>query len=350
MERPQNFYLKVYESIKIVKGYKRNLICSLQDNKYLLLNDTIFNFITKYNHCELSEIYNNCNKDIFNECLNYLIENDFAFFCLKEEIECFTVYNNVFQNVSLVDHLILDINDLEVFSIQELVSQINLLKCKFVQIRFYSKFSISDLIRILESFNFSTIVCIEIIIQFSSEFDLDSIKGLFVKFLNITSILVHSSPLDSFFQSDSPKASIIYTKNIIQDETCCGNISPYYFSINNKTFFESQNYNTCLNRKISIDVNGNIKNCPSMKNSFGNIATTSLLEAIEMDGFKDLWYIHKDQIEVCKDCEFRHICTDCRAYIQDPNNKYSKPAKCSYNPYTATWGDENPTNNPLYGQ
>ena len=87
-----------------------------------------------------------------------------------------------------------------------------------------------------------------------------------------------------------------------------------------------------------------------MTKSYGNIRDTTLREAIEKQGFKDVWYTHKDQIEVCKDCEFRHICTDCRAYIQDPNNIYSKPAKCSYDPYTATWGAENPTNNPLHGQ
>ena len=87
-----------------------------------------------------------------------------------------------------------------------------------------------------------------------------------------------------------------------------------------------------------------------MTKNYGNIRDTTLREAIEKQGFKDVWYIHKDQIEVCKDCEFRHICTDCRANIQDPNNIYSKPAKCSYDPYTATWGAENPTNNPLHGQ
>jgi SPASM domain peptide maturase of grasp-with-spasm system len=130
----------------------------------------------------------------------------------------------------------------------------------------------------------------------------------------------------------------------------CGAISQYNFSSTLETFTESQKHNTCLNRKISIDVNGKIKNCPSMTKSYGNIKDTTLAEALEKPGFKDMWYIHKDQIEVCKDCEFRHICTDCRAFIKDPNNIYSKPAKCSYDPYTATWGKENPTNNPLHGK
>ena len=143
---------------------------------------------------------------------------------------------------------------------------------------------------------------------------------------------------------------IMRTTEIINDSSHCGIISPSLFNLNIYSFTESQKHNTCLNRKISVDVNGEIKNCPSMAKSYGNIRDTTLTEAIGKPGFKDVWYIHKDQIKVCQDCEFRHVCTDCRAYIQDPDDIYSKPAKCSYNPYTATWGEDNPTNNPLHGK
>src|SRR5690606_41800509 len=104
-------------------------------------------------------------------------------------------------------------------------------------------------------------------------------------------------------------------------------------------------HNSCLNRKISIDAEGNIKNCPSMSESFGNVQDTSLLEAIEKPGFKKYWNITKDKIHVCKDCEFRYICTDCRAYINDPADILSKPLKCGYNPYTGEWSEW--STNPL---
>ena len=68
-----------------------------------------------------------------------------------------------------------------------------------------------------------------------------------------------------------------------------------------------------------------------------DIKDTTLQEALEKPGFKDLWNIKKDDIDVCKDCEFRHICTDCRAFIKDENDIYSQPAKCGYNPYIAKW-------------
>ncbi len=70
-----------------------------------------------------------------------------------------------------------------------------------------------------------------------------------------------------------------------------------------------------------------------MEKSYGNISKDSLVDISRMDHFREVWYINKSKIEVCKDCEYRCLCSDCRAYISDPNNIYSKPLKCHYNPY-----------------
>ena len=50
--------------------------------------------------------------------------------------------------------------------------------------------------------------------------------------------------------------------------------------------------------------------------------------------FKKVWSVNKDQIKICRDCEFRYMCSDCRAYTEDPKDIYSKPLKCGYDPYT----------------
>lgn len=74
-----------------------------------------------------------------------------------------------------------------------------------------------------------------------------------------------------------------------------------------------------------------------MKRSYGNIATTELKELLNNPEFTKLWYITKDKVEVCKDCEFRNICTDCRCFLTDETNIFSKPKNCSYDPYTNKW-------------
>ncbi|WP_449401633.1 SPASM domain-containing protein [Chryseobacterium wanjuense] len=89
-------------------------------------------------------------------------------------------------------------------------------------------------------------------------------------------------------------------------------------------------------------MHGNIKNCPAMPQNFGNIKDTTLEKAVNHLDFKKYWNLTKDNIEICKDCEFRYICTDCRAYTERTNNNndgldISKPLKCGYNPYTGEW-------------
>jgi SPASM domain peptide maturase of grasp-with-spasm system len=91
--------------------------------------------------------------------------------------------------------------------------------------------------------------------------------------------------------------------------------------------------------------NGDIKNCPSIKNVYGNLNNTELSEVILNQDFMKLWYLNKDSVNKCKDCEFRYFCYDCRAYLQDPEDIYSKPLKCGYDPHTNKW--EEWSTNPL---
>ncbi|MCU7617403.1 hypothetical protein NZ698_09350 [Chryseobacterium sp. PBS4-4] len=93
-----------------------------------------------------------------------------------------------------------------------------------------------------------------------------------------------------------------------------------------------------------------IRNYPSMPQSFGNIKDTTLEDELCHKDFKKYWNLTKDKIEVCKDCEFRYICKDCRAYTERTHEDnegldISKPLKCGYDPYTGEW--EEWSTNPL---
>jgi SPASM domain peptide maturase of grasp-with-spasm system len=143
-------------------------------------------------------------------------------------------------------------------------------------------------------------------------------------------------------------SSIYMRRENYMDVKHCGIVDPQYFNLQLPHYTESLAHNTCLNRKIAIDAEGNIKNCPSMKEHFGNIRHTTLAKAIAKPGFRKYWSITKDQVTKCRDCEFRHICTDCRAYTDNPKDRYAAPLKCGYNPYTCCW--EEWSTNPLKQQ
>lgn len=67
-----------------------------------------------------------------------------------------------------------------------------------------------------------------------------------------------------------------------------------------------------------------------MKQCYGNIKSTSLVDVCALRKFRSYWFITKDKIKVCKDCEYRYVCNDCRAFVK---HKFDKPKKCNYDPY-----------------
>jgi SPASM domain peptide maturase of grasp-with-spasm system len=105
------------------------------------------------------------------------------------------------------------------------------------------------------------------------------------------------------------------------------------------TFNELRHFNGCLNRKISVDASGHVRNCPAMSKSFGRHEGVALSEIAAQAGFQTAWRARKDEIEVCRDCPYRYACTDCRAFLEDPDAEDSKPLKCGYDPYTDSWTD-----------
>ncbi len=157
--------------------------------------------------------------------------------------------------------------------------------------------------------------------------------------MHLRTIIFHSGEKIKYINKEFSLPIIYETTEEYTDARSCGQISKNYF-VNNVDFYtESINHNTCLNRKVGIDKDGNIKNCPSMNESYGNISEVSIEESITHPDFKKYWNIKKDLITICMDCEFRHVCMDCRAYREDPNDILSKPLKCGYDPYTSSWSD-----------
>lgn len=161
---------------------------------------------------------------------------------------------------------------------------------------------------------------------------------LVIRYPLINELIFYNAPQNAFTEHKKYRFKTLSTQQKIEVQSC-GVVQPLYFGASITMFTESLRHNSCLNRKIGIDSKGYIRNCPSMPEHFGHISDTSLQEAIDKPGFKKYWHLTKDLIHTCRDCEFRHICTDCRAYLEEPGDDYSKPLKCGYDPYTCTWAD-----------
>jgi SPASM domain peptide maturase of grasp-with-spasm system len=342
--------LKLFANCLPVRGYNRSIICDIQRNNFDFIPNVLCDFLQKKNIFSLNiliESYGIENTIILEEYVTFLLEKDYCYEISETDLSLFPDLGMDYLNPSVITNAILELDEINNDLINEIIAQLEMLGCKYIDLKFYANKNYSFFIDLLHLFDNSIITSINVFAKFDSQhLNIENVKDVCKSYYRVQQFFLHSAEIPQIIDMNSV-STIYVTEEKITNHSSCGIISPIYFSTNLYTFTESQKHNTCLNRKISIDVEGNIKNCPSMVKSYGNIRDTTLKEAIEKPSFKDMWYIHKDQIEVCKDCEFRHICTDCRAYIQDPNNIYSKPAKCSYNPYTSVWDTEIVENKPF---
>lgn len=100
-------------------------------------------------------------------------------------------------------------------------------------------------------------------------------------------------------------------------------------------FFYTRYFNPCLGHQIAIDTEGEIKCCLWSDEILGNIENDNLKDMIIQGKFDQYWEFSKCKIEVCKDCEMRHACDDCRVYaLKQSGRMEAKPAYCDYDPYT----------------
>ena len=167
-------------------------------------------------------------------------------------------------------------------------------------------------------------------------------KVLTSEYKNISFIFIHSAPSNKFIKNHFLGVQQIFTSKKNYEIT--HNKSLEFFNVNILLFTESQKHNTYFNRKLYIGVNGEIKNAPLTTEVFGNInilkKADDILKIIDSHEFQHYWYVHKGLIDVCKQCEFRHMCVDNRIPVKRNEKEWYMENECNYNPYIAKWKGE----------
>ncbi|MFX1533134.1 MAG: radical SAM protein [Promethearchaeota archaeon] len=110
------------------------------------------------------------------------------------------------------------------------------------------------------------------------------------------------------------------------------------FFITHSKFLENTSLNPCWGRRCAILANGDLVPCVFARNlKFGSLKSNSL-------NFKQLFLkqdfrmITKAQVSVCKNCEFRFLCHDCRALASAVSDSiYSHSPTCAYDPKRGAW-------------
>lgn len=62
-----------------------------------------------------------------------------------------------------------------------------------------------------------------------------------------------------------------------------------------------------------------------------------LLSMLRSDALLDHWARSKDDVDTCRDCEFRYACPNSYTFRVDPDRVGSAPSNCLYDPYAGAW-------------
>lgn len=343
-------YFNLFSNIFVTKGATRILISDLQRYTSELMPLELVEIIEELKNNSIENIiesYDEDSKQLFEEYLNFLLGKEYGFISNKDWDRNFPPMSFEFHVSSKISNIFIELDDISI--LEKIKESVERLDIKHLVIYCKKYLSFEDIKQIDKYFETSVICGIELFLHYHEEVNLDFIEKLNLETGRIYSLVFYNCEKKRFKPKDKYRFDVTFIKQEVKINSC-GKVDLKYFNTNIPKVLEAINHNSCLHKKIGIDVEGNIRNCPSMPQSFGNINDTTLEEALAHKDFKKYWNLTKDEIEVCKDCEFRYICTDCRAYTERTHeNKEgldtSKPLKCGYDPYTGEW--EEWSKNPL---
>jgi SPASM domain peptide maturase of grasp-with-spasm system len=342
-------YLLIFAACLITKGHSRSLLTDTQRGKFDLIPNDMIDFMENaklYSLKTLFKIYGSENREIVESYISYILENEYGFLATEKIRHQFPEIKVAWKSPARITNSIIDINDFEFTKTyyERIIAQLSDLQCEAVQIRSYISLTIEELYYLANCVQQTSIEYLEIYVKDHEGLPLNKLIRLLQEHPKISNVILHSSPKNDEYDVIKKLSSIYHTTQKLTDETCCGLVEKQYFNAVKNHYMEAQFHNSCLNRKISVDANGNLKNCPSMQTSFGKATESNIVDILQNEDFTTIWNLKKDFVLTCQDCEFRYVCTDCRAYTEDPENLYAKPLKCGYDPYTNEWSnwEENP--------
>lgn len=338
-------FLVMFSDCKLTKGYSRTLATDISRGKTYVLENDAFDFIMKCENESYEQVFLTYQQEeqlAIKELVQFLLDRDLIFFTTSPQ--SFPPISEKWDSPSIISNAIIDV-EYTLHDFKRIIPEFTAVGCYDIQIRFFQSFDFLIIEELIEYISSTSVKSVEFYLKSSPDLTKKALKNLTKRFFKIKNIIVHSHKVNEAYIVYSEKfrnnmGNIIFIRQLINDESHCGQVSTHYFVQDNLQFYnEGLKFNSCLNKKLSIDKNGNIKNCPSMKIGFGNYHDISVNEVLKIEDFSKLWNLSKDKINICKVCEFRNMCTDCRAYVEDPDDILSKPLKCNYDPYTATWAN-----------
>lgn len=316
--------LKLYPNVIPVKGYNRSLLMDLQKGVPHLVPNALLEYLETGFRGEKSGEYE-----------EFILRNELGLFVDSELGTSLTPLPTDYYPDSSISNAILELDGQTSWNVQAVLEQLDALGAQFLEVRFLDAASLRNHFDVLRKcLEYSGIEFLQILVPFHEDLKAFLDARLNDRFFRLSDIVVYRA--SSGFELEMDGYNLLFTKQESVSHEYCGNVSADYFVVNTQAYIRNRNYNSCLAHKISVDKDGFICNCPSGKVTYGHVDSTSLHDALLRESFREQWSMTKDRVLVCSVCEFRWICSDCRAFTVK-ELKAGKPSGCHYNPFISLW-------------
>ncbi len=106
-------------------------------------------------------------------------------------------------------------------------------------------------------------------------------------------------------------------------------------------FLHARRFNAAFHMHIDISAKGALAEGNGVSRAIGQLdATDPLKSLLDSETKRGLDGAKKDRTHICRDCEFRYMCTDPREPLQADGSEWYHATECKYNPYICKWKGE----------
>lgn len=348
MKYNKDLYFIVSSSCQLTKGYRMTLLQDFSRKSLEYIPNDYYMLTKLLDRNKLGEVTSkiaSSSMESFEKYLNFMLDKEYAF--LVKDISTFpakdrTIHDTLFPiNDAIIEFDFLESNLEEMYYY---LNELNLMQCPYLQIRFLPPCRFNYIKDVLNKICMMDFECVEVHVADSHNIPINIWNELIFANVAVSRIYLYNQSQSEVLPynvepigNESLLMGEVITIKHSLDVKNCGNINKYSMQFFNEDFYEiSKHYNSCLYKKIAINKYGHIKNCLFLDKDYS--AANGLQRLVRSEDFRKCWYLKKDSIKICQDCEFRYNCLDCRACSL--LDKLDKPQKCNYNPYKLAWDDD----------
>ena len=337
----ENKYFVLSSSCVLTKGAKRTLIQDFQRHYVDFVPNEYYSLCHLLNRHRISEIAEQIDENsltAFYHFVEMMLTKEYAF--TTDDIRLFPPKKEIGDYEEKLLDAILEIraSTMHNTEIITFLSELRDLNCRYLQMRLYGFTKRTELLEWINTANEYNFSLIELHIDNADVLDYDACCDIILNYAPVSNIYLYHSGRDEVkpYNENTPRyyeleMGAVYYLTAELDSRRCGAVNKYCRTFGDERFYTmSQRFNNCLYKKVAMDMNGKVCNCPAMDDKFD--ISVGLVNIISSDRFQKYWSLTKDKVETCKDCEYRYNCLDCRVHTID-NNSLNKPCSCLYDPY-----------------